>query len=185
MLLQLNFEPFPILESERLIYRKLTEDDADAIYRLRSNPDTMQFIPRPLLKTQEEAIEMIQWINQKIAENTDINWGICKKDTGEMISFSGFYRMEPENHRTEIGYMLLPEHAGKGYVTEIVATLLKYGFETLSLNSICAVIDPDNIASEKVLQKNNFKKEGHFKQDILFDGRFLDSVYYAILKSEY
>ena len=59
----LNFIPFPTLDSDRLRFRKLTNDDAPEILKLRGNPKTMKFIPRPLIKDIEGALEHIKMIN--------------------------------------------------------------------------------------------------------------------------
>lgn len=184
-MLQINFHPFPILESERLVFRKLKDSDAPEVFKLRSNPENMKYIPRPLLKNEDEALAMIHMMNAKIDENTDINWGVCLKGTVSIIGFMGFYRTQPENHRTEIGYMILPEYNGKGYVTEAVKTMLNYAFNSVGFHSVCAVIDPKNIGSEKVLIKNGFRKEAHFIEDECFEGKFWDSVHYGILKREF
>ena len=64
-MLQLNFSPFPTLESERLRFRRLTNEDAPEIFALRGNPETMKFIPRPLATTIEDALNHIKIINDK------------------------------------------------------------------------------------------------------------------------
>jgi ribosomal-protein-alanine N-acetyltransferase len=80
--------------------------------------------------------------------------------------------------------MILPEHNGKGIVTEAIKAVIKYGFETLKLHSIGAVIDPENVASAKVLKKNGFVKEAHLKENEFFEGRYLDSVIYSLLNKK-
>lgn len=183
-MLTLNFSPFPIIETERLLFRRVSEHDVNEILELRTNPKTMKYIPRPLLKTIEDALGHYKMINDAIDNNTGINWGITIKGNPKLLGIIGFYRIQPENYRAEIGYMLLPEFQGKGIVTESVQTLVDYGFNEMKLHSVEAVIDPDNIASEKVLKKCNFTKEAHFKENEFYDGKFLDSVVYSILKKK-
>lgn len=184
-MLQLNFTPFPKLQSERLAFRKLTDDDAPEILKLRGDKKTMKFIPRPILTNLEEALAHIKMINDKIDENVDINWAVTEKDSDKCIGIMGFYRTQPEHYRTELGYMILPEHWGKGYVTEAVTTLLDFAFNTLNFHSIEAVIDARHLASEKVLQKNGFRKEAHFIEDFFYNNEFTDTVKYGILKREF
>ena len=184
-MLQIQFQPFPNLESERLLFRQLTEADTSDVFRIRSNPERMKYIPRPILETEDQALEMITMMNQKIEDNTDINWAVCEKVTGNFIGFMGFYRTQPENYRTEIGYMVAPEYDGKGYVTESVQTMLNYAFNQVGFHSVCAVIDPENVGSGKVLEKNGFRKEAHFIEDFLWNDKFIDSVHYGILKKEF
>lgn len=184
-MLQLNFSPFPILESERLRFRKLTNEDAPEILTLRGNPETMKFIPRPLATNIEDALNHIKIINDKIDENLDINWAVTEKGSDKCIGLMGFYRTQPEHFRTELGYMIVPEHNGKGYVTEAVKTLLDYAFNTLNFHSIEAVIDSRHIASERVLQKNGFEKEAHFKENFYYNNEFTDTVIYGLLKRNF
>ncbi|WP_289658565.1 GNAT family N-acetyltransferase [Flavobacterium panacagri] len=180
-MLEFNFSPFPVIETERLILNRITEKDVSEIFALRSNPEIMKYIPRPLAKTTDDALEHIQMIKDKIETNTGINWAIRLKNDPKLFGFIGFYRLQPENYRAEIGYMILPEFHGKGFVPEAVKRLTKYGFEDLKLHSIEAVIDPENYASEKVLQKCDFIKEAHFKESDFYEGKFLDKVIYSLL----
>ncbi len=180
-MLHFNFTPFPIIETERLVLRQITNDDVNEIFELRSNPETMKYIPRPLAKTTEDALEHIATIEDKIILNEGINWGITLKGNERLLGMIGFYRMQPENFRSEIGYMLLPEFHGKGIITEAVKRLITYGFNDLKLHSIEAVIDPENFPSEKVLQKCNFIKEAHLKESQFYEGKFLDKVIYSLL----
>ncbi|MFV8366324.1 GNAT family N-acetyltransferase [Flavobacterium sp. XS1P27] len=180
-MLTINFSPFPNLETERLLLRRVDSNDIKEIFALRSNPETMKYIPRPLVKTDEDALEHIAMIDSKIDSNEGINWAITLKDNSKLIGIIGHYRIKPEHYRAELGYMLLPEYHGKGIVSEAVREAVKYGFNNMNLHSIEAIIDPDNHASAKVLEKNGFVKEAHLKEYEFFEGRFLDTVIYSIL----
>lgn len=180
-MLDINFTPFPNLETERLYLRRVAKEDVNEIFALRSNKETMQYIPRPLVKTEEDAMAHIAMMDEKIDNNEGINWAITLKNDSKLIGLIGHYRIKPEHFRAEIGYMLLPEFHGKGIIVEAIKETVKYGFEIMKLHSIEAVIDPKNLASEKVLQKSGFVKEAHFKENEYYEGRFLDSVIYSIL----
>jgi len=80
--------------------------------------------------------------DEKIAANEMINWMITLKDDPKMIGTIGYYHIKPEHYRAEIGYMLLPNFQGRGYVTEAIAEVVKYGFKRMKLHSIEAVVDP-------------------------------------------
>ncbi|WP_320814965.1 GNAT family N-acetyltransferase [Flavobacterium sp.] len=181
----MQFKPFPELKSERLRFRKLTNEDAPAILELRSNPETMKFIPRPLLLDIEGALAHIKMINDKIDENLDINWAVTEKNSDKCIGIIGFFRTQPEHFRTELGYMILPQHKGKGYVTEGVNTLLDFAFNQLNFHSIEATIDSRHVSSERVLIKNGFTKEAHFKENFFYNNEFTDTVIYSILKRNF
>lgn len=180
-MLQLNFEPFPNIETERLHLRRVIDTDVKEILELRSNAETMKFIPRPLLKTEEDALDHIANIDTKIETQEGINWAITLKGSQKLIGIIGHYRIRPEHYRAEVGYMLLPQFHGKGIIPEAIKEVVKFGFEQIKLHSIEAIIDPANLASEKVLLKNGFIKEAHLIENEFFEGRFLDTVIYSIL----
>ena len=180
-MLSVNFTPFPVLETQRLILRRLTTADAHAVFKLRSDPETMRFVPRPLAKSVDDVFGHIALIEEKIEANTGINWAISLKEDSAMIGIIGNFRIELENYRAEIGYMLLPEFTKQGIASEAVAAVIKYGFEEMKLHSIEAVIDPANTASGRVLEKNGFIKEAHLRENIFYEGKFLDTVIYSVL----
>ena len=176
-----SFLPFKNLESERLFLRQITPDDVKEVFALRSNRDVMKYIPRPLCIIEEDAIALINMMLQRIETNEGINWAITLKNSDKLIGYIGHFRIEWENFRSEIGYMILPEYSGKGIATEAVKLLVAYGFDDMKMHSIEAIIDPENIPSAKVLEKNGFIKEGHFKENEYFEGKFIDSVVYSLL----
>jgi ribosomal-protein-alanine N-acetyltransferase len=184
-MLSINFHPFQNIETERLLLRRIDVNDVEEVLALRGNPDTMKYIPRPLTKSKEDALEHIAMIEEKIVNNTGINWGITIKGNPKIIGIIGHYRISPENHRAEIGYMSFPETNGKGYMSEALKAVLAYGFEQMNLHSIEAVIDPANIASEKLLQKNGFVKEAHILENELWEGKFWDTVIYSLLRKNW
>ena len=145
----------------------------------------MKYIPRPLIISIDGALAHIKMINDKIDENIDINWAVTEKGNNKCIGIMGFYRTQPEHFRTELGYMITPEHWGKGYVTEAVTVLLDFAFNTLQFHSIEAVIDSRHTASERVLQKVGFIKEAHFKENFYYNNEFTDTVIYSLLKRNF
>lgn len=184
-MLQFNFTPFPILETENLVLRQISVDDDQEVFEIRSNSETMKFIPRPLAKTIEDAQNFIVECNASIEKNDLINWAITKKEDNKLIGMIGFFRMQPENFRGEVGYILNPDFHGKGIMKEALEKALQFGFEVLNFHSIEAVIDPRNNASEKLLQKTGFEKEAHFKENFFYNGEFSDTVIYSLLKKNY
>ncbi|SNB02319.1 putative ribosomal-protein-amino-adic N-acetyltransferase [Flavobacterium psychrophilum] len=179
-----SFLPFTNLESKTLLLRQITSNDINEVFELRRNPETMKYIPRPLITTIDEAMGHVKMIQDKIETNEGINWAITLKGNPKMIGIIGHYRIKWEHFRSEIGYMLLPEYHGKGIVTQAIQLIVSYGFDEMKMHSLEAIIDPKNTASAKVLEKNNFVKEAHLLQNEFYDGKFLDTVIYSLLKKE-
>lgn len=180
----ISFLPFTNLESERLLLRQITPDDVQEVFELRSNPETMKFIPRPLVTSHEEALGHIKMIQDKIESNEGINWAITLKPDNKLLGIIGHYRIKWEHFRSEIGYMLLPEAHGKGVATEAIQLIIDYGFNKMKMHSLEGIIDPENTGSARVLEKNGFVKEAHFKENEFFEGKFIDSVIYSLLKKD-
>lgn len=184
-MLQFNFTPFPVLETENLILRQIAQSDDQEVFQIRSDAQTMQYIPRPLAKTIEDAQKFIIDGTAGIEKNDLINWAIAKKEDNKLIGMIGFFRLQPENFRGEIGYILNPNFHRKGIMKEALDKALEYGFEVLNFHSIEAVIDPRNSGSEKLLQKAGFLKEAHFKENFFYKDEFLDTVIYSLLKKNH
>lgn len=181
-MLKISFSPFPILETERLLLKQANTNDADAVLSLRSNDEVMKYIPRPYLKSKEDALDLITLFNDKIENGIGINWGIYLQEEPEkLLGIIGYYRMKPEHYRAEVGYMLFPEYNGKGIVSEALKKVVEYGFQKMKLHSIEAILDPENKGSEKVLLKNGFVKEAHLIENEFYEGHFLDSMIYSKL----
>lgn len=184
-MMQINFHPFPILETSRLKLRQVQMSDAEAMFQLRSNPETMKYVSRPLAENLDDAIAVIKMMEDKIESNEGINWAISLKGSTALIGVIGLYRIQQENYRSEIGYMLMPAFWGKGIITEAIPAVLTFGFQTLALHSVEAIIEPENVASEKVLYKNGFVKEAHFIENEFFNGKFISTAVYSILKRNF
>ena len=184
-MLTINFNPFPILETNRLILRRPVATDVHEMFAMRSNPVLMRYVPRPLCKNLEDAAAHLSLINSKIDENLGINWAVTLRGNDKMIGLMGIYQLRPEDYRGEIGYMVLGEYSGQGITSEAVRAIVQYGFDGLKLNSVEAIIDPANIASQMVLEKNGFRREAHLRENVFYEGQFLDSVIYSRLASDH
>lgn len=184
-MLNLNFNPFPVLNTQRLVLRSITKNDADNLFRLRSNKKIMQFINRPLAKSVTDAEDFIELINESLKNNNGITWAISLKNNAGLIGTIGLWRLIKEHYRAEIGYMLNADFQRAGIMHEVIQPVLYYGFDIMNLHSIEAHVNPDNNASIKLLQKSGFIKEAHFKENFYFDGRFLDSEVYSLLTQQY
>ncbi len=179
-MLKLDFLPFPILQTQRLILREITEQDLPELFAMRSNPQIMQHIARPLAKTMDDANTLLQIIIAAIHKNEGITWGISEKGNSKLIGTIGFWQIDKTNARAEIGYLLHPGYWRKAYMSEAIQTVLNYGFQTLHFHSVAGCVGLENIASQKTLLKNGFVKEAHFKEDCYFEGKYLDTLVYSI-----
>lgn len=180
-MLQLNFNPFPELFTERLLLRAISAADVKEVFQLRADKNVMQFIDRPLAQSMDDAMALINKIADGHENNENITWAITMNNQPELIGTIGFWRIDTENYRAEIGYLLHPGYQGKGLMQEAIEAVLKYGFQHMKLHSVEANVNPANYASIKLLEKNKFVKEAYFKENYFYDGKFLDSAIYSLL----
>ncbi len=180
-MLSLNLNPFPTLSTGRLLLRQITTADVNKIFELRSNKAVMEFINRPLAETTADALQLIKIIIDNINISEGITWAISIQNDSTLIGTIGFWKIDTENHRAEIGYLLHPNHQQKGIMQEALSAVLNYGFTQMQLHSVEANINPANEASRKLLEKNKFIQEGYFKENFYYKGSFLDSAIYSLL----
>jgi RimJ/RimL family protein N-acetyltransferase len=108
-------------------------------------------------------------------------YGVFVSKTNKVIGTICLWNISLKNHRGEIGYELQADYWGKGITNEAIKIVLDYGFNTLKLHSIEGVVDPNNAASIKLLEKNGFVREGYFKENYFHNGGFLDSAVYSLV----
>jgi ribosomal-protein-alanine N-acetyltransferase len=77
--------------------------------------------------------------------------------------------------------MLHPSYQGKGIMKEALTEVISYGFNVMKLHSIAAQVSPKNEPSVRLLEASGFKREGYFKEDFYFRGRFMDTAIYSLL----
>ncbi len=98
-MLTLNFNPFPILSTERLTLRQITKEDAEEIFFLRSDKQVLEFLDRAPATSIDEAFQWIQMINEAIANNEYIAWAIAQKNETKLIGTITFWNLKKEHHR--------------------------------------------------------------------------------------
>lgn len=151
-------------DTARLRHRAMTPDDGEAFFALNSNPDVMRYTGEPAIGSLDEA-------KHALASYPDFEkhgfgrWGCELKRTGELIGFCGLKRLDEFDGEVDVGFRFLPEHWGKGLATEACAASLAFGFETLGLDRIIALVLPENAASVRVLDKCGMRYTGMVRTD--------------------
>lgn len=167
-----------ILETERLLHRRVTADDLETIIELRSDDAVNKYLGGERAKTREFNEARMKFYLETWEKHgfgfTMMIW----KETGEKIGWSGLQPLE-NSGEIEIGYGLKRDFWRKGIGLECARTWLKYGFETANLERIVAVAAPENTGSWRIMEKCGMKFEGmkfHYGMDLVF---------YAISKDEF
>lgn len=178
------FTPFPVLETDQLILREIYESDIQEVYHLQSDTTVMQYLDSEPSESIEATRTKMSRVKSDQLSNNCIEWGICMKGAGDkMIGLITFWRIMKEHYRAEIGFRLHSAWHRHGLMTEAMSAVINYGKTTMKLHSIEANINPHNEACIRVLEKQGFVKEGHFRENYYFRGRFLDSAIYSLVFS--
>lgn len=155
-----------MLETERLILRKLEETDDERMFLMDSDPEVMKYLGTPV-KRREDSQEIIRMIQKQYEENGVGRWAVIEKESGLLIGWCGLKLLkEPINGHVEtldLGYRFIPEFWGKGYAWEAAKATLDYGFNELSANTIYAYADAGNTGSNYILTKMGFENTAEFE----------------------
>lgn len=167
-----------MIETERLILRPFSADDLEAFASLNEDPDVMRYIGngKPMTKEQTETrlnAVLDHWKQHEFGLFTAID-----KASGEFVGFCGLKYLDTSSE-IEVGYRLAKKFWGRGLATEAARASLHYGFETLGLDRIVAVVQPENGASCRVIEKIGLRYE---KEARFYD---TDVKYFAITREQY
>jgi RimJ/RimL family protein N-acetyltransferase len=148
------------LSTERLLLRPFTEADAEAFYKLCSDPLILQYTGDPGVKSVEEAREGLR--TRTLADYRKYGYGrlacVLRAD-GALIGFAGLKYL-PELDEVDLGYRLLPAHWGRGLATEASRAVLDHGLGPMGLIRIIALVEPENVRSVRVVEKLGMVREG-------------------------
>jgi ribosomal-protein-alanine N-acetyltransferase len=170
---QFSFLDFPELKTERLLLRQLNIDDANAIFKLRSNKEINKLITRKTPKSTEDAEEFISVCYQEFDKQNRIFWPMQLKETNEVIGTIAFHNISLDENYAEIGYELNPKFHKKGFMNEAIQAVVAFGIKTMKLKVIEAFTHQNNIASSALLEKHNFvfqpeRRDEGFKNNRIF-----------------
>ena len=185
---RISWSPYPmIIETERLILRPLTQGDVDAMLEYQSDPDVIRFIPWPVrdrAMVSQSIVDLEKMVETTGADKNFV-FGMHSKADGKIIGQVNYMLKGDREFQREIGYVINPKFGGRGYVHEALVAMIGYIFEMPGVERIYATIDPRNVASEKVAIALGMRKEAHHIRDEFFKGEWMDTLIYAILKSEW
>jgi [ribosomal protein S5]-alanine N-acetyltransferase len=179
------WQPFPRLETERLILRQIVPADAGDLYRIFSDPEAMRYWSCRPFTSMSQADKLVATMAQTLSQGTGIHWAITLRGEERLIGKCGFNEWRKAHRRGDISYIIDRQQWGKGIVREALEAVLDYGFVQMNLHSVEAGVTPGNDASTGMLQKLGFNLEGHLRESFLVEDVFVDSLIYSLLRKEW
>lgn len=174
---------FPDLQTHRLDLVEIKQEHLEDLFKLFGDPRVTEFYNIVTLKQESEAQKYLDWFSSRFAEKAGIRWGICLKGKSNIIGTVGFNNFTRQ-HRANLGYDLHPQFWKKGYITEALKAVIKFGFSELNINRIEAEVMPGNTESERVLTKLGFTKEGVLRNWMYWNDKHYDMTMFSLLKAE-
>jgi len=166
----------PIIETPRLILRRLAAYDAPALHTMLSDPETMRYwssLPH------EELAETEAWVAESLeamARGDGHDFAVLLD--GRMVGRAAFWM------GNEVGFLFHRDVWGQGIAREALTALLRHGFDGLGFASIRADVDPENTASLRLLERLGFQRTGFAERTFKIGERWTDSVYLELSANE-
>ena len=179
------FSKMPTLKTERLSLRPMHVIDAEDMFDYARRPEVTKY----LLWREHEDIyfsrDYLNYINRRYALGDFYDWAIIDHESRRMIGTCGFTKIDTANNSAEIGYVLNPDFHRRGFGSEAVRRILKFGFEELNLNRIEARFMQGNEASLALMRSVGMTFEGYMRDLLFVKGRYRTVGVSSILRSEY
>lgn len=167
--------------SERLLLRRIVQEDINNIFKGLSHPDVIKYYGVSF-KTLEATQEQMDWYADLEKNKTGFWWAVCSKDNTTFYGAGGFCDRNKEHRKAEIGFWLLPEYWGKGFMSEAMPLICNYGFEKMNLHRIEGYVEASNNNCKKAMDKLQFKLEGTMQDCEIKNEEFISVDIYAKIK---
>ena len=172
-----------MLEGKYVELRQIEESDLPKLRDWRNSPYIRAYTRgyRPL-----NMLNQNKWLSSLLTDQTNIMFIIERLESSEIIGCCGLTHINWKEGHGEVSIYIGEEKwQEKGYASDTLQLLLKYGFCELRLHRIYAIIFEYNESSIKFFEKNGFKLEGRHREARFWDGKFHDELVYGILDYEY
>ena len=172
-----------IFSTKRLIIREFQPSDLEAIHQYAGEEHVSQFQawgPNTVEQTQSFLGDALDFITNRPRLSYEL--GITLKSTGELIGGCGIFIQKKAINKAMIGYTLNPRFWGNGFATEATQGLILFGKNQLSLETIQATCDVENLASKRVLEKSGFELLETIENHTIQKGKMRSSFLFELRK---
>ena len=174
----------PFLKGEKIALRGFRKDDLEAYASWLDNEEVTKFLEMGARPTRDRDGEAFLHLVEEVEDA--VVFAICECNSGNVVGTCGLYLIQWICRRAQLNILLgNPEIWDKGYGSEAVELLLRYGFHKLNLNSIQLGVNADNKRAIKSYKKSGFIHEGTRRQFIFRNNRYYDMVEMSVLRSDY
>lgn len=179
------FSNIPIIETNRLILRKMMVLDYENMYEYACRTDVTKYLTWSPHQNSDYTREYLEYISTKYSLGEFYDWAVINKYDQKMIGTCGFTRFDFHSNNAEIGYVLNPQYWNQGYATEAVRAVIDFGFRKIGLSRIEAKYIEGNDASKRVMERVGMTYEGTMRSALLVKDEYKNIGICSILLNEY
>ena len=166
----------------RLTLRPLAKRDVNAVFAMMSDSETMRFWDWPAFNDRDTVAEIVDAQRVDMASGNALYWAVALTPEGEAIGSCDLSDIDRHHARAEVGFLFNRSHWGNGYAREAMEAVAAFGFEDLNLQRLWARFHTGNAASQRLLERLGFSREGTLRQHIVRDGARRDCEIYGRMR---
>jgi RimJ/RimL family protein N-acetyltransferase len=177
---------YPI-EGDRVLLRPFVAADLDALHAIQSRADVTRYLywePRSVDQVRDVLAQRAARRTLE-AEGQTLNLAVLLRASGTLVGDVSLSWLSDRHRQGEIGFVMHPDHSGRGLATEAARILMGLAFDELGLRRVIGRCDARNTASARVMERLGMRREAHFVENELFKGEWGDEYVYAILAAEW
>ena len=181
----MNFpDRFPVLTTERLLLRETADHDVEAVFAIESDPVAMRYWSKLPMQDLSEARASVERAKGFFPAREGLRWSITRPPDDRMLGHLSLFNFSEQSGRADIGYALVREHWGQGFMHEALNAVVDYAFGSMDLRRLEADIDPRNAASVRALERLGFAREGILRERWQVGDEISDTLFMGLLARE-
>lgn len=174
------------IQTKRIILREFEEDDWSKIHSYLSDIEVQKYMIQDTTSPDQTKSYVRMFLEHKLEEPRKyVRFVALLKEDEQLIGECGINMPNLQHYEGEIVYRFAKPHWGKGFASDVVSRMIKFGFEELKLHRIEALCDERNTASIRVLEKLGMTREGCMREHRYVKGHWRTSVLYSLLEQEF
>ncbi|MEO6409205.1 MAG: GNAT family N-acetyltransferase [Burkholderiaceae bacterium] len=178
--------PLPIrVESERVQTRPLDAADIEDLLLANGDDEVTRFLPYASWRSVDDGMAWLERMQKLESAGTGTQLVVVERASGKAIGTCLLFRYEEASARAELGYVLARRCWGRGYLLEALSALISQLFGSRALRRLEAEVNPDNVASCRLLEHLGFQNEGLLRQRWTGKGASYDTRFYGLLADEW
>ena len=189
---QINFINKPVLVGDRIILRPFESKDIDDMIKILNEPELKKLTgsvtndnDAKKIMDEDERIRVSEWYKTRNVQSDRLDLATTLKDSNQIIGEVVFNEYDELTNNVNFRALMSQSYSNQGLGSEAIKLFVQYGFEQLNLHKISLEVFSFNPRAEHVYTKIGFKLEGIKREDFKYNGDYIDTKIYGILKSEY